>query len=338
VKPFRLPPNQLHRFYRGGARIAELRGVPHEDDYAPEEWIGSVSTAFGSDHDGLSRLEDGRLLRDALTEDPESFLGLPHMATLGPDPALLVKLLDAGERLPVHFHPDRAFARERLGSRYGKSEAWIVVAAEGDEPEVGLGLREEVDADTLAGWVERQDSAAMLAALHRVPVAPGDTFFVPAGMLHAIGEGLLIIELQEPSDFSVLLEWDGFDIDGRADGHLGLGFEEALRVATREPLTPERLEALRETRGHSERPGAERLFPEEADAFFRAERIRPHPSSPLDPGFSILIVLAGAGMLVTEAGELELRRGDGVLVPWAAGEGEIKGELELVRCLPPEVT
>jgi len=338
VKPLRLPPNQLHRFYRGGARIAELRGVPHEDDYAPEEWVGSVSTAFGSDEDGLSRLEDGSLLRDALAEDPESFLGLPHVANLGADPALLVKLLDAGERLPVHFHPDRAFARERLDSRYGKSEAWIVVAADGGEPVVGLGLREPVDPDTLAERVERQDTAAMLDALHRVPVEPGDTFFVPAGMLHAIGEGLLIVEVQEPSDFSVLLEWEGFEIDGRADGHLGLGFDDALRAATREPLTPDGLEALRQDRGQSERPGAERLFPAEADAFFRAERIRPHPSSPVDPGFSILIVLQGEGRLVTEAGELELRRGDGVLVPWAAGEGEIKGDLELLRCLPPEVT
>ena len=130
VRPLRLPPNQLHRFYRGGARIAGLRGSSDSDERAPEDWVGSVTTTFGSSEQGLSRLEDGRILAEAVAEDPEGFLGPGR----GADPALLVKLLDAGERLPVHFHPDRRFARERLGSPYGKSEAWIVVEAEGDDP------------------------------------------------------------------------------------------------------------------------------------------------------------------------------------------------------------
>ena len=140
VRPLRLPPNQLHRFYRGGARIAGLRGSSHSDERAPEDWVGSVTTTFGSSEQGLSRLEDGRILAAAVAEDPESFLGPGR----GADPALLVKLLDAGERLPVHFHPDRGFARERLGSPYGKSEAWIVVEADGDDPAVHLGLRDDV--------------------------------------------------------------------------------------------------------------------------------------------------------------------------------------------------
>jgi mannose-6-phosphate isomerase len=339
VRPLSLPPNRLHRFYRGGTRIAELRGLPHhDDDHSPEDWVGSVTTAFGSDRDGLSRLEDGRTMAEAIGADPEGFLGSGHGAGPRGDPALLVKLLDAGERLPVHFHPDAAFAGRHLGSPYGKSEAWVVVAAEGTDPAVFLGLREPVDADTMAGWVERQDAAGLLAALNRVATKAGDTFFVPAGLLHAIGEGLLIVELQEPSDLSILLEWDGFDIDGRAEGHLGLGFDTALRAADRERLGPDRLERLRTGRGEEGRPGVERLFPPEADAFFRAERIRPRPSSPLPQEFSILVVLDGEGRLATEAGELPLRRGATVLVPWAAGEGELEGELEVLRCLPPEAS
>jgi mannose-6-phosphate isomerase len=337
VKPLSLPPNQFHRFYRGGARIADLRGIPHHDDHAPEDWVGSVTTTFGSDEQGLSRLQDGRLLAEAIAADPASFLGPVHVESRGSDPALLVKLLDAGERLPVHFHPDRRFARERLGSRYGKTEAWVVVAADGDEPAVHLGLRDAVDADTLGGWVERQEISELLGALNPVPVAAGDTFFVPAGLLHVIGEGLLIVELQEPSDLSVLLEWQGFDLDGAAEGHLGLGFDSALSAASIDRLPPDRLQGLRGRRGAGG-GGIERLFPAEADAFFRAQRIHPKPSCTLDREFSIVVVLEGDGRLSTEGGSMALARGDTVLVPWAAGEATIEGELEAVRCLPPEVT
>jgi mannose-6-phosphate isomerase len=333
MRPLPLPPNPMPRFYRGGRRIAALRGLRDGDDRAPEDWVGSVTTAFGSAVVGLSRLEDGRTLPEALASDTEAFLGPEHVA--GRDPALLVKLLDANERLPVHFHPDRGFARRHLDTPFGKSEGWVVAAAEGADAVVFLGLRQTVELEALADWVERQDTAALLAALNRIPTEPGDTFFVPAGTLHAIGEGLLIVELQEPSDLSVLLEWDGFQIDGRADGHLGLGFGAVLPAADRDRLQPDQLGRLRACRADAGRPGVERLFPPEADAFFRAERIRPAPSCPLPQEFSILVVLDGAGRLETEAGELPLGRGATVLVPWAAGEGALEGQLEVLRCLPP---
>jgi mannose-6-phosphate isomerase len=339
VKPMALPPNQLHRFYRGGRRIAELRGLDGGDERTPEDWIGSVTTSFGSRDEGLSRLGDGRSLADALAADPEAFLGPDHARARGADPALLVKLLDAGERLPVHFHPDGTFAHEQLRVPYGKSEAWVVIAAEGADPAVHLGLRRPLDAATLAGWVERQDGDALLAALNRVPVRRGDTFFVPAGLLHAIGAGLLIVELQEPSDLSVLLEWEGFELDGPAEGHLGLGFELALRAADRDPLAPKQLDVLRSSRGGAPgRAGVERLFPPQADAFFRAERIRPRPAASLPRELSILVVLDGSGRLDSDAGELALERGDTALVPWAAGDAALTGELDVLRCLPPETT
>jgi mannose-6-phosphate isomerase len=75
VRPLPLPANPLRRFYRGGKRIAQLRGLDDGDDRAPEDWVGSVTTAFGSDRYGLSRMEDGRTLADAIVADPEAFLG-----------------------------------------------------------------------------------------------------------------------------------------------------------------------------------------------------------------------------------------------------------------------
>lgn len=335
-----LEPNQLRRFYRGGGALASFRGIRPTDDRTPEDWVGSTTTIFGSGGAGLSALPDGRLLRDAIAADPVSYLGPEHAAQYGTDPALLVKLLDAGERLPVHFHPDQAFARSRLGLVYGKTEAWLIVETRGERPTVWLGFREDVDLDVLSGWVDRQERASMLGALNELTVAPGDCIFVPAGLPHAIGEGVFLVELQEPSDLSVLLEWSGFEIDGRRDGHLGLGFDAALEGVRRTAVRGDELaEVRRETSGAPEsRPGAYTLLPIAASAFFRAERLRPAPAVTLEPAFSILIVVDGEGRLETEGGTATLARGESLLVPYGAGSGELTGLVEVIRCLPPTPT
>jgi mannose-6-phosphate isomerase len=332
----RLAANRFPRFYRGGPAIDELRGTSTGagGDVLPEDWVGSTTTAFGSATDGLTRLEGGRTLREAIQADPEGFLGRRHADAYAASPALLVKLLHAGERLPVHVHPDRDFARRHLDCPRGKTEAWVVVGTDGPEPVVHLGFRDTMEPARLAELVEAQETKALLASLNAVPVGPGDTVLVPAGMPHAIGEGVLLVELQEPTDFSVLLEWDGFAVDGRGQGHLGLGFELALAAVDRSGWTLAELDRLRQGRGVV-RPGVERLFPAEADPFFRAERLRPDPAAPLEAAFSILVVTHGSGRLEWGGGSLDLGRGDTVLVPFAAGPGAVRGRLEAVRALPP---
>jgi mannose-6-phosphate isomerase len=336
VKPIRLGANQLHRFYRGGERIARFRGIRSDDPYAPEDWVGSTTTIFSEDERGLTLLADGRTLRDAIAADPEGFLGAAHVRRYGPDSTLLVKLLDAGERLPVHCHPDRNFARRHLGLSAGKTEAWLIVEAHGAS--VHLGFHVDVDADVIAEWVERQDRNAMLNLLNELRVEPGDRIYVPAGLPHAIGDGIFLVELQEPSDLSVLLEWTGFDVDGRRDGHLGLGFDVALGCLTRSALDGGELAHLKRASVElpEARPGVTRLLPPEADPYFRAERLRPRSSAALEAGFSILVAVAGRGLLESDrAGEVELTRGDTVLVPHAAGKAELTGEIDVLRCLPP---
>jgi mannose-6-phosphate isomerase len=330
VKPVLLPPNGVPRFYRGGPAITALRGVDFAGDRVPEEWIGSTASAFGEGDLGLSRLPDGTLLRDAICADPEAFLGAAHVARFGADPALLVKLLDAGERLPVHAHPDGAFARVHLGTAFGKTEAWIVVGAAHPETAVHVGFREDVDADTLAGWVRDQDGGAMLDALHRVPVTTGDAVFVPAGTPHAIGEGLLIVELQEPTDMSVLLEWDGFGIDGEEEATLGLGWETALACVDRAARDAAALT------GPAPTGAVASLLPPAADAFFRAERVAPDPVAELVQGFAVVIALEGAGTLRTGGDALDVKRGDAVLVPYAPGAAQVEGDLVAVVCRPPD--
>jgi mannose-6-phosphate isomerase len=327
MNPQLLPPNLLHHFYAGGAQLAALRGVAISDDHTPEEWLGAVNTTFAAaDGRGLSRLDDGTLVRDAVEDDPESWLGPEHVARFGADPCLLTKLLDAGQRLPVHFHPGRAFAREALGLAHGKTEAWIVIAAE-PRASVWVGFKEAVELATVREWMRTQDSEAMLDALHELPVAAGDTIFVPAGTPHAIGAGILIVELQEPTDLSVTLEWTGFEL-GEEDGHLGLGWPRVLEALDRSGWDQPRLAALRGP------AGTRSLLPADADPYFRAERVS--GGETLDPGFSVLVGTAGSGTLSTGSAVLAFERGGVVLSPFSAGELVLAGDVEGLRCRPPD--
>src|SRR4051812_10277652 len=201
-RPWRLRPNRVSRFYRGGLLLDPFRGDPDPQDAdRPEDWLGSATRAWTPPgapvtEEGLGDAElDGavRLVRDVLESNPNEVSGLdaiggdePGHATTG----ILVKLLDAGIRLPVHAHPSRAFAREHLGSAFGKAEAWIVLGTRNipgePPPGVGLGFGRPVERDELRRWVVEERSDELLEALHHRPTRAGDVWFVPPGTPHAI--------------------------------------------------------------------------------------------------------------------------------------------------------
>lgn len=327
MRPLRLSPNTFPRFYRGGTGIADFRGIPFTDPYTPEDWVGSTVSTFGCDGPGLSRLDDGRLLRDAIGADPEAFLGPAHRRTLGDEPGLLVKLLDPDQRLPIHCHPDRAFSKRHLELRYGKTEAWFVLATRAADPTVYLGFRNPVGRQRLAAWVDRQETDGLLATVNPVTVSAGDTVLVPAGLPHAVGPGILILELQEPTDLSILMEWKNLNIDGSKEGHLGLGFNRALDAVDRTPWSLDRLSELINAGGNGS------LFPAAADPFFRADRVE--AGRQLEAGFAILVVLEGQGRLQTAGGALDVSRGETILVPYGSGDSRLEGTALAIRCRPP---
>lgn len=339
--PIVLGPNQPEHFYRGGAGIARLRGIPQPSEYAPEDWVGSTTSIFSRPGVGLTRLEGGESLRDAIAAEPAAFLGKDHVSRYGADPGLLVKILDTDQRLVVHFHPDRDFAASHLDSRYGKTEAWIILATRQEENDasaghVYLGFSHDADQGLIRRWVADQDTSALLDSLNKVAVAPGDTCLVPAGVPHAIGAGITLVELQEPTDFSILLEWAGFSIDGTREGHLGLGFDVALTALDYSGWDEARLHELRALRrGAAERPGVTRLLPPRADTFFGAERVDVSAPVALDPGYAILIVTSGQGRVSYPAGSLAVHRGSTILVPYGAGPVTLEGSFQALRCRPP---
>lgn len=337
-----LGPNRpAARPYRGGAGILRFRGLPANHDATaermPEDFVASATEIFAGGGVGLTMLPDGTSLRDDFAAHPLDYFGEEHVGAFGADPMLLVKLLDTRERLFVHYHPSDAFARESLAHASGKTEAWIIVAVDDGVGHAYLGFDRDVGQDELLGWFERQDVPAMLAAMNRVELRPGDTLHVPAGMPHSIGPGITLVELQQPVDLSILVEYDGYPDLDREAALLGLDAGTALSNLNGSAVSDDRLVELRSSRitrllGETE---VTDLFPEEADAVFQAQRVSIHGSFDFDAAFCVLVVLEGEGVLEWNDGALVLSHGQTILVPFAAGRLTLRGTLTVLRCMPP---
>lgn len=325
-QPQLLPPNVVEHWYAGGRALAAWRGLPSIGERCPEEWVGATVGRFGDAGSGLARLTDGTLLRDAVRADPAAWLGSDDGAP--GDTGVLVKLLDAGQRLPVHVHPTREYASRHLGCAYGKTEAWYVLQAH-DDAAVWVGWREDVDRARISALVDAQDAPAMLALMHRIPVRPGDGILVPGGTPHAIGAGVLVVEAQEPTDQSILLEHTNTAASD-AEVFLGLERETALSVVDTAALSaPERLMRHAVAGADPLTP----LLPAEAAAYFRMELLRQGADVPA--GFAVAVVLSGTGVLVGTHGDaLEVAAGQTLVVPAACGDWHIEGDARLLVCRP----
>ena len=316
AKPSKLPSNQFDHFYKGGNRIGKLRNGPG-GPMRPEEWIASTTTRFGESVNGLSKLENGQLLRDVIASDAVSWLGEKHIAKFGASTEILVKLLDPDQRLPVHYHPNISFAKENLHMNHGKTEAWIIL----DAPvgaKVGIGFKEMMSKADVAAMVANHDSDGLLKSLVFKEVKAGDAVFVPAGVVHAIESGIFVLELQEPTDLSILLEWDGFAVDGDKDGHLNLGFDTALNALRLTPLNmDEEKEIITKFDIGGQRSGG--IFNSIANPFFRADYLT-QGHSKVESGFGIFLALSGEGVMIFDNDQpLEIKQGDAVVIPYCAG-------------------
>jgi mannose-6-phosphate isomerase len=152
--PLLICPTPVYRIYQGGLLLERFRGVtsPKDGDF-PEDWVGSVTDALNVGREGLGEglsvvvLPDGSSvqLKELVVQYPKAILGEKHVSQWGVNTALLVKLLDAAVRLPVHCHPDRAFARKHMNSSFGKTECWIIKETRtinGVKPYLALGFHE----------------------------------------------------------------------------------------------------------------------------------------------------------------------------------------------------
>jgi len=343
LRPERLGDNRVPVFYAGGAGIDEFRGRPGPRQ-GPEDWVGSMCalspSVLGPEHPvdtGVSRLGDGSSLRDRVAGDPDGWLGPQLSARFSGNSGLLVKLLDAGERLPVHCHPTRDFARRHLGSFFGKTEGWIIMRADAGG-RLWLGLRDTVERGDWARWTARQDAAAMLAAMNVVTAHVGQVVYVPAGLPHAIGPGVMLTELQEPTSFSLLAEHEAFGLT-EDQASLGLGWELALSCFDLRGYRDNLGDLIADPQPPAEGSSLRTVFPAAAAEYFRATlaTCRGGAVALGSASFAVLVVAAGAGELRWANERQTLRRGETWIVPYGAGPLELAGEsLDVIVCQPPD--
>jgi mannose-6-phosphate isomerase len=351
--PLRLPPNRVYRFYRGGTLMDRFRGATEpQDTVFPEDWVGSTTAAINPPAhtypgEGLSSVEvSGQSVRiaDLLRERPGDVAGRQIVERYGQTTALLVKLLDAGSRLPVHAHPTRDLARRIFDSQFGKAEAWAILATRQIEgqpsPRIWLGFREDISREQLMAWIEQQDTVAIRDAMNEVEVAPGDAVFVRPGLLHSTGAGVFLVEAQEPTDFSIVAEHKGYPI-APDEAHMSKGWDRMIDVIDRAAVGPEALRALipapqrvagNDTEGWRE----EDVWGTQSDPFFKGFRLTVDGSAPWPHTgvYAVAIVTEGAGVAETAYGRLEITAGDTFAVLAATAPTTISGDLQMLVTAP----
>jgi mannose-6-phosphate isomerase len=200
-KPIFFQPNRVWRLYTGGELLDRFVGNPSpKDDHFPEDWLASTTVAVNAVHqqsptEGISRVRmpdgsDGPLFNEILPEGTN----------------VLCKFLDSAVRLPIQCHPDKEFSRKYYHSEHGKTESWVILATRkinGEEPYLLMGFKPDVDKQKFINAVKEQDIATMENMLHKFPVKPRETYFIPGRFPHAIGSGVMLLEVQEPTDWVI---------------------------------------------------------------------------------------------------------------------------------------
>ena len=265
----------------GGNRLKSEYGKVADLDKIAESWELTVR------HDGLNVIENGEYagmtLGEYLGDKAEGF-------------PLLIKLIDACDKLSIQVHPDDTYAKEKEGE-YGKTEMWYIVDAEPGAKLV-YGLR-DYDKDTFRAAVA---DGTLEKYMNAVDVKKGDIFFIPSGLVHAIGAGILIAEIQQSSNVTYRV----YDYMRRGkDGKLReLHVDKALDVIV--DYTEEEIDAIRYEDGRDASALANcRYF--KVDRYVLTEDV----TLGSDSSFTHVLALSGEGTV----GGVSIKKGESILLP-----------------------
>lgn len=334
-KPVFFERNRVGRVYTGGKLFADLFGDEAVDGYLPEEWIASNVVARNKisqgPKEGVSKIKDSHMYFDQyLTLDPEKVLGPAGKFRI------LVKGLDSSIRLPAQAHPDKAFSREHFNSEYGKTESWMIL---GKRPGAKLffGFKDGVTEKDFLEAIEKSETDADAMENLMISIDPqiGDTYMVPAKTVHAIGAGCLILEVQEPSDFTIQPErWCGEYKLSDDEMYIGLSKEDAVKCFqfTKAPDTLMKPQIVKSGDGFN----VETIVTEKDTDCFIINRINLSGGKytlNVKDSYGLYIVIDGEGKLTGDNYSKDIKKGDYFFMPYCAMEQyEISGNMTVVEC------
>ena len=304
----------------GGERLKKEYNKNSPYEKTAESWELSCHK------NGLTRISGGELDGKTLAEVIETAKSegvdlLGKRCAEFSDFPVLIKLIDANASLSIQVHPDDAYAREKEGG-FGKTEVWYVVSAD-EGAELVYGWKRDVTKEELRSAIEKSELSPLL---NSVPVKAGDVFFVPAGLLHAIGKGILICEIQQNSDTTYrVYDWGRVGADGKPRE---LHVEKALDVLklsgeTALDFSPR---LIREEAGYSD-------FEIATCRYFTSFVRRQNGASRLTTSgesFLALTFLSGEGRVETAGESCGFKRGDSVFLSALPAEYSVVGECEFI--------
>ena len=225
---------------------------------------------------------------------------------------LLLKLIDARLPLSVQVHPNDAYARQNENGKLGKNEAWLILDTPLGGGELVYGIQAGTGMEELRAACLQEKAVEPL--LRRVKVKPGDICYIPAGCVHAIGEGILLYEIQESSDLTYrFYDWDRVDAGGnRRELHLKKGLDVTNLKLSPRPLHVEAADGVR------------RMLDEEN---FTLDVIRTHSrlALPKVKHFGMITLLDGELSMAWTGGSAKMRKGETFFLPASVPEINVHG-------------
>lgn len=211
---------QLHYRLWGGEQLRTLLGKKEALRSCGESW--EISALEGKVSIVSKGALKGQSLKALIEKSPAAILGKRVIESYGKNFPLLIKFIDAQQPLSVQVHPNNVLAQERHNC-WGKSEMWYIIKAD-KSAKLTLGFNESIDAKSFKNHCEEKSLESVLL---QQQVSKGDVVHIPAGLLHAIGGGIVLAEIQQASDITYRV-YDYDRIDAKKGKARKLHHKEAL--------------------------------------------------------------------------------------------------------------
>ncbi|SFI50595.1 type I phosphomannose isomerase catalytic subunit [Olleya namhaensis] len=208
VYPIKFNPILKEKIW-GGNKLGNLLGKDTDKDNVGESW--EISDVNGNVSVVSNGVYKGTNLKALIATHEATLLGSDNFAHFGYNFPLLIKFLDAKTDLSVQVHPDNKMAKKHHNS-FGKTEMWYIMDSD-ENADIVLGLKDKTVNPEVLNHINADNVDAVF---NREQVKKGDSFFIPAGKIHAIGAGVLAAEIQQTSDVTYrVYDWDRTDDSGQ---------------------------------------------------------------------------------------------------------------------------